>query len=65
MKINYFKDTDTLYLELDNKQSVESSEISPGIVFDYDENNKIVGIEIDHASTVVNLGALPISKSIS
>ena len=65
MKINYFKDTDTLYLELDPKDSVESAEISPGIVFDYDENKKIVGIEIDHASNHVNLGALSLSKSHS
>lgn len=65
MKINYFKDTDTLYLELDPKDSVESAEISPGIVFDYDENKKIVGIEIDRASNYVNLGALSLSKSHS
>ena len=45
MKISYFQETDTLYFELDESTSVESNEVSPGVVFDFDQNNKIVGIK--------------------
>jgi uncharacterized protein YuzE len=63
MKISYFQETDTLYFELDESTTVESNEVSPGVVFDFDQNNKIVGIEIEKASNLVNLKSLPISKS--
>ncbi len=62
MKINYFKETDTLYFELEDRPSVKSEEVTVGVVFDFDENRKIVGIEIEKASTHVNLQSLPISQ---
>ncbi len=48
MKIQYFPDTDTLYIELSEAPSVESEEISEGTVVDYDDSGKVVGIEIEH-----------------
>jgi len=48
MKVQYFPDTDTLYIELIDVQSVESEEIMEGVVFDYDKEGKVVGIEIEH-----------------
>ena len=36
MKLNYYPDTDSLYIELSEKSSIESQEISEGIVIDYD-----------------------------
>ncbi|MBF0606742.1 MAG: DUF2283 domain-containing protein [Magnetococcales bacterium] len=38
MKINYYKDTDSLYIDLSEKTSVQSLEIAPGIVVDFDES---------------------------
>ena len=58
MKFQYYPDTDSLYLDLADKVSVESIEISPGIVVDYDEDGQVVGFDIDHASKVVNLNKL-------
>ena len=55
MKFEYFQDTDSLYIDLSEKPSVDSDEVAPGIVLDFDENGNIVGIDIDHASTFVNL----------
>ncbi len=55
MKLNYYPETDSLYIDLSEKKSVESKEIANGVVIDFDENGKIVGIDIDKASTVVNL----------
>ena len=45
MKIRVDKENDALYFRLDESRIVESEEIQPGVVLDYDENDKIVGIE--------------------
>ncbi|HBG48390.1 MAG TPA: hypothetical protein DDW90_02560 [Cyanobacteria bacterium UBA9971] len=58
MKFNYYIDTDSLYIDLTEKNSVESVEISAGVVVDYDENGNIVGIDIDNASKKINLSKL-------
>lgn len=62
MKISYYKDTDSLYIDLSEKPSKESLEVAPGIVLDFDENNNIVGIDIDRASQILNLSELEISS---
>ena len=50
MKLNYYAATDSLYIDLSEQPSVESREISEGIVLDYDLNGALVGIDIDNAS---------------
>jgi len=50
MKLNYYPDTDSLYIDLSEQASVESHEISEGVVLDYDARGKLVGIDIDNAS---------------
>ncbi len=62
MKLNYYADTDSLYIDLSGKQSSESDEVSPGIVVDYDSDGNIVGIDIDNASKKISLKELIISK---
>jgi uncharacterized protein YuzE len=62
MKLNYFPDTDTLYIELSEKTNADSQEISEGIVIDYGEDGKVVGIEIDNASNKTNLKELITEK---
>ncbi len=62
MKINYYPDTDSLYIDLLNKASVDSEEISEGIVADYDEDGNIVGIDIDNASQKVKLDELTLNQ---
>lgn len=58
MKFNYYPDTDSLYIDLSVKKAVSSEEIKPGIVLDFDEENNLVGIDIDHASQKVDLSIL-------
>jgi len=58
MKFHYYKDTDSLYIDLSEKKSADSKEISEGVVLDLDDKGKIVGIDIDHASRIVNLSRL-------
>ena len=55
MKFNYYADTDSLYIDLSEKKSVESKEVARGVVVDFDETGAIVGIDIDNASKTVNL----------
>lgn len=62
MKLNYYPETDSLYIDLSEKTSVESMEISEGIVLDYDANGTLVGIDIDNASKKVQLKELILSR---
>jgi uncharacterized protein YuzE len=58
VKLNYFADTDSLYIDLSHKQSTESEEVSEGVVLHYDADGNLVGIDIDHASQKLNLREL-------
>lgn len=62
MKINYYPDTDSLYIDLSSKPSADSREVSDGIVLDYDANGDLVGIDIDQASTKLEIKELILSK---
>jgi uncharacterized protein YuzE len=62
MKLNYYSETDSLYIDLSEKPSVESREISEGIVLDYDAAGNLVGIDIDNASRKVELKKLILNK---
>jgi len=62
MKLNYHPETDSLYIDLSERPSVESREISEGVVLDYDAKGNLVGIDIDNASTKVKLKELLLSK---
>jgi uncharacterized protein YuzE len=62
MKLNYYPETDSLYIDLSHRPSVESREISEGVVLDYDESGNVVGIDIDNASLKVDLHELMVSK---
>lgn len=46
MRIRYDEQVDALYLELDDSEIVESEELKPGIVLDFNAENQIVGIEV-------------------
>jgi uncharacterized protein YuzE len=50
MKLVVHKEEDALYLRLDDSAIVESEEVSDGIVLDYNEEGKVVGIEVLYVS---------------
>ncbi len=62
MKLNYYPETDSLYIDLSEMPSVESREISEGVILDYDADGKLVGIDIDNASHKVEMERLILSK---
>jgi uncharacterized protein YuzE len=55
MTCNYYAETDTLYIDFADQTSVESKEVSPDVVLDFDTNGNVVGIEIEQASTKIDL----------
>jgi len=62
MKINYYPETDSMYIDLSSKTSIESKEISEGIVLDYDKDGRLVGIDIDNASSKMDLTELILNR---
>jgi uncharacterized protein YuzE len=51
MKLKVDEKTDALYLKLDDSKIIESEEVSPGVVLDYNDKNQVVGVEILHLSS--------------
>ena len=62
MKLSYYSDTDSLYIDLSEQPSVESREVAEGIVLDYDATGNLLGIDIDNASRKVDLKKLTLNK---
>ena len=62
MKINYYPDTDSLYIDLSEQPSAETREISEGVNLDYDQGGALVGIDIDNASKKLALKQLVLSR---
>ena len=62
MRLNCYADTDSLYIDLSEQASVESREISEGVVLDYDARGDLVGIDIDIASSNAEIHKLGVSK---
>ena len=58
MKFHCYPETDSLYIDLSERTSVDSQEVAPGVVSDFDEEGNLVGIDIDRASKIVNLSRL-------
>jgi len=62
MKISYDKATDSLYIHLADRPSVDSSEVNDGVVLDFDANGALVGIDLQHASERADIHNLSVSK---
>lgn len=54
MKFHYDKSIDALALRFSDRGYVQSDEIQPGIIFDYNRSGKVIGIEILDASKVLS-----------
>ena len=50
MRLHVDKEADALYLRLDDSKIIESEEVSPGVVLDFDEHNQVAGMEMLHLS---------------
>ncbi|MBM4047484.1 MAG: DUF2283 domain-containing protein [Planctomycetes bacterium] len=61
MVFQYHPDTDMLYIKLADGVSAESEEVAPGVVLDFDERGRVMGIEIEDASEFIDLSRLEVS----
>ena len=50
MNLNVDKKADALYFRLDDSPIVESEEVSPGVILDYNESDEVVGVEMLYLS---------------
>jgi len=55
MKIHYYPETDSLYIELKSVPGIEAREIVDGLIVDLDINGDVVGFDIDQASRKLDL----------
>ena len=62
MKLNYYPETGSLYIDFSSKTGKESVEISEGIVIDYDDDGHVTGIDIDNAHHKMDLNEIILNK---
>ena len=58
MKLHYYPETDSLYVEFKSGPGVETREVSDGLNVDLDAAGDVVGFDIDHASRRLDLSTL-------
>jgi len=58
MKLHYYPDTDSLYIELRPEPGAEVREVTDGLNVDVDAAGNVVGFDIDHASQRLDLSTL-------
>jgi uncharacterized protein YuzE len=68
MKLHYYPETDSLYIELKSVPGTEAREIVEGLVVDFDAKGEVVGLDIDNASkkldlSVIETVSLPVSAA--
>lgn len=49
MKVRYFEDTDTLYIELTDRKPAHTEQLNDNLLIELDEDGKVVGLTIEHA----------------
>jgi len=58
VRLQYYPETDSLYIDLAERPGVDAREVEPGVVLDFDGEGHLVGIDIQHASAVADLQSL-------
>ena len=58
MKLHYYPETDSLYIEFADGPGVETREVIDGVNIDIDADGSVVGIDIDGASRKLDLATL-------
>ena len=58
MKLHYYPETDSLYIELQSRPGSETREVAPGVNVDFDEAGGVVGLDFDQASGKLDLSTL-------
>ena len=62
MRLKVDKENDALYFRLDESSIIESEEVQPGVVLDFNAEGKVVGIEILNLSSRISSEQLKVLK---
>ena len=62
MRLDYDAETDSLYIKLIDRPSVDSEEVADGFVLDFDADGQLVGIDVEFASRRVDIQRLVLDK---
>jgi uncharacterized protein YuzE len=62
MRFDYDPEVDALYIRRNEAKIIESEEVQPGIILDFDENGQVAGVEVLNASKR-NTTPAPIGKA--
>jgi uncharacterized protein YuzE len=65
MKIRYFADTDTLYVELNDRPVVETREINESTLIDLDANGDLVALTLEHARGLTDLSEFSLHQVVN
>ncbi len=60
MKVKYFEDTDTLYIEFRDRDIAESKDLDENTVLDVDDRGNVCAITFEHASQRTDVGHLTV-----
>lgn len=58
MKLHYYEQRDSLYIDLADAVNADSQEVAHDFVVDYDARGQVVGFDIQHASTHLDLSRI-------
>jgi len=61
MKMNYYDDTDTLYIEFRESDVVETKDLDENTLLDLDQDGQIIAITVEHASQRTDINNLVLS----
>lgn len=61
MKVSYFEDTDTLYIEFSETGVAETRDLDENILLDIDDKGRVVSLTMEHASSNADIRSLQIS----
>ena len=61
MRTIYDPDTDALYLRMTDGKVLESEEVSPGVILDFDSEGRVIAVEVSNASKTLAAGSVPVA----
>lgn len=70
MKIEYDNEADAIYIQIQEKEISNSTEIEDGLIIDFDDEKKVIGFEVLNASkkfnfkdiATINIGMIPVAS---
>ncbi len=61
MKVSYFNDTDTLYIELNDTKIQDTRDLDENTLLELDADGNVIGITLEHASTRTDVSRLQLA----